>query len=151
MELFDVLVGSDRPEQTLRIRISDLRCSLFAGQGKRRAFDHHPDGRRRLRLATQDCFSRKATMGRELMALRTDHTTRIPSAVAFPVTTHHAANESVFVDLINAGGLKDWLLKNMLGRESGGRSITIRNGGDTGIPLTVFTLESQPSTLNPQP
>ena len=53
---------------------------------------------RRLRLATQDCYSRKATMGRELMALRTDRTTRIPSDVASPVTTNHVAKGSMFVD-----------------------------------------------------
>ena len=34
--------------------------------------------------------SRKATMGRELMALRSDRTTRIPPGVASPVTTNHA-------------------------------------------------------------
>ena len=37
----------------------------------------------------------KATLGRELMALRTDRTTRIPSGVASPV----AAKGSVFVKL----------------------------------------------------
>ena len=57
-------------------------------------------------LATQDCYSRKATMGRELMAPRTDRTTRIPSGVASPVTTHHAAKGSVFVSLRNGGNLK---------------------------------------------
>ena len=38
-------------------------------------------------------------MGRELMAPRTDRTTRIPSGVVFPVTTNHAAKGSVFVNL----------------------------------------------------
>jgi hypothetical protein len=58
---------------------------------------------RRLRLATQDCNSREATMGRGLMAPITDRTTRTPSGVASPVTTKHAAEGSVFVDLRNAG------------------------------------------------
>ena len=40
------------------------------------------------------------------MAPRTDRTTRIPSGVASPVTTSHAAKGSVFVDLRNAGNLK---------------------------------------------
>jgi len=57
------------------------------------------------RLATQDFYSRKATMGRELMAPRTDRTTRIPSGVASPVTTNHAAKGSVFVNLRNVGNL----------------------------------------------
>ena len=48
---------------------------------------------------------RKATMGRELIAPRTDRTTRIPSGVATPVTTNHAPKESVFVNLRNAGTL----------------------------------------------
>ena len=45
-------------------------------------------------------------MGRELMAPRTDHTTRVPSSVASSVTTNHAAKGSVFVDLKNAGNAK---------------------------------------------
>ena len=45
-------------------------------------------------------------MGRGLMAPITDPTTRIASAVASPVTTHHAAKGSVFVDLRKAGDLK---------------------------------------------
>jgi len=57
-------------------------------------------------LATHDCYSQKATMGRELMAPRTDRTTRIPSGVASPVTTNHAAKGSVFVNLRNDGNLK---------------------------------------------
>ena len=44
------------------------------------------------------CYSQKATMGRELMAPRTDRTTRIPSGVASPVATNHAAKGSVFVN-----------------------------------------------------
>ena len=40
------------------------------------------------------------------MAPRTDRTTRIPSGVASPVTANHAAKESVFVDLRNAGNLE---------------------------------------------
>ena len=42
------------------------------------------------------------TMGRELMAPITD---RIPSGVASPVTTNHAATGSVFVNLRNDGNL----------------------------------------------
>ena len=38
-------------------------------------------------------------MGKERMAPRTDRTTRIPSGVASPVTTKHAAKGSVFVNL----------------------------------------------------
>ena len=49
---------------------------------------------------------RTVTTGRELMAPRTDRTTRIPSVVASPVTTNHAANGSVFVNLRNGGNLK---------------------------------------------
>ena len=41
----------------------------------------------------------RARVGRELMAPRTDRTTRIPSDVASPVTTNHAAKGSVFVNL----------------------------------------------------
>ena len=57
-------------------------------------------------MPTQDCYSQNATMGRELMAPRTDRTTRIPSAVASPVTTNHAAKRSVFVNLPRPGNLK---------------------------------------------
>ena len=39
---------------------------------------------------------------------RTDRPTRIPSSVASPVTTHHAAKGSVFVNLRNGGNLKNW-------------------------------------------
>ena len=39
------------------------------------------------------------------MAPRTDRTTRIPSGVASPVTTNHAAKGCVFVDLRNGGNL----------------------------------------------
>ena len=48
-----------------------------------------------------------AAMGRELMAPRTDRTTRIPSAVASPVTTNHAAKGSVFVNLTSPGNFKN--------------------------------------------
>jgi len=47
-------------------------------------------------------------MGRKIMAPRTDRATRIPSGVASPVTTKHAAKGSVFVNLRNAGNLKNW-------------------------------------------
>ena len=56
-------------------------------------------------LATQDCYSRKAKMGRELMAPRTDCTTCIPCGVASPVITNHAAQGSVFVNARNFGNL----------------------------------------------
>ena len=52
-------------------------------------------------------YSRKATMARELLAPKTDRTTRIPSGVAFPVTTNHAAKGSVFINLRNTGNLKN--------------------------------------------
>ena len=42
-----------------------------------------------------------------LMAPRTDRTTRIPSGVVSPVTTNHAAKESVFVNLRNTGIFKN--------------------------------------------
>jgi len=61
---------------------------------------------RRFRLATQDCYSRKATMGSELMAPRTDHTTRIPSGVASPISTSHEANGRMFANLRNGDNLK---------------------------------------------
>jgi len=48
---------------------------------------------------------RKATMGRDQMAPRTDRTTRIPSGVASLVTTNHAAKGSVFVNVRNGGNL----------------------------------------------
>ena len=48
-------------------------------------------------------------IGRELMAPRTDRTMRIPSGVASPVTTNHAAKGSVFVNLRNAGNLNGTL------------------------------------------
>ena len=50
--------------------------------------------------------SQKATMGKELMAPKTDCTTRIPYGVAFPVTANHAAKGSVSVNLGNTGNLK---------------------------------------------
>ena len=40
------------------------------------------------------------------MAPRTDRATRIPSGVASPVTTNHAAKGSAFVNLRNPGNLK---------------------------------------------
>ena len=42
------------------------------------------------------------------MAPRTDRRTCIPSGVASPVTTNHAAKGSVFVNLRNIGNLKNW-------------------------------------------
>ena len=48
---------------------------------------------------------------RELMAPRTDCTTRISSGVASPVTEHHAAKGSVFVSLRNAGSFKSGRLE----------------------------------------
>ena len=62
----------------------------------------------RREVVEQDCYSRKATMGRELMTLKTDRTTRIPFGVALPVTTNHAAKGSVFVKLRNAGNFEKW-------------------------------------------
>ena len=50
----------------------------------------------------------EGTMGRELMAPRTDRTTRIPFGVASSVTTNHAAKGSVFVNIRNAGNFNDW-------------------------------------------
>ena len=79
-------------------------CSPCRGRPAAPAAPDTPD--RRLRLATQDCFSRKATMCRELMAPRTDRTTRIPSGVTSPVTTNHAAKGSVCVNIRNAGRSK---------------------------------------------
>ena len=49
------------------------------------------------------------------MAPSSDRTTRIPSDVASPVTANHAAKESVFVDLTNAGNLQK--LASSAGRE----------------------------------
>ena len=45
-------------------------------------------------------------MGRELMAPRTDRTTRVPSSVEYPVAANHAAEGPVFINLRNAGNLK---------------------------------------------
>jgi hypothetical protein len=47
-------------------------------------------------------------MGRELMAPRTDRTTRIPSGVASPVATNHRAKGFVFVRLKNGGNFQKW-------------------------------------------
>ena len=53
------------------------------------------------------------------MAPRTNRATRIPSGVASPVCTNHAAKGSVFVDLRNVGDLKKWPLAPFpLGRSS---------------------------------
>ena len=57
---------------------------------------------RRLRLATQDCYSPNAAMGMGLMAPRTN----IRSGVASPVTTSHVAKGSVFVNLRNTDNLE---------------------------------------------
>jgi len=54
--------------------------------------------------------------GAPLMAPRTDRTTRIPSGVASPVTTNHAAKGSVFVSLRNTGNLKHWRTSPLRGR-----------------------------------
>ena len=53
----------------------------------------------------EDAGDGDAGLGRELMAPRTDRTTRIPSAVASPVTTKHAAKGSVLGNLTIAGNL----------------------------------------------
>ena len=47
-------------------------------------------------------------MGRDLMVPRTDLTTHIPSGVASPIATNHAAKGSVFAIFRNAGNLKYW-------------------------------------------
>ena len=49
-----------------------------------------------------------ARMGRELMALKNDRTTRIPSGVASPATTDLAAKGSVFVNFRNTSNLEIW-------------------------------------------
>ena len=59
---------------------------------------------RRLRLATQDCYSQEATIKRALITPRTDCTTLIPSGI----TTNPVAKGTVFVNLRNAGNLKIW-------------------------------------------
>ena len=58
------------------------------------------------RFRVYDDLGLLRALGRELMAPRTDRTTRIPSGVASPVTTNHAAKGSVFVNLRNGGNLK---------------------------------------------
>ena len=47
-------------------------------------------------------------MGRELLASRSDRTTRIPPGVASLVTTNHAAKGSVFGNVKCAGSFKNW-------------------------------------------
>ena len=47
-------------------------------------------------------------MRKELMAPRTDCTTRMPSGVTSPVTTNHVTKQCVFVHLRNTGNLKTW-------------------------------------------
>jgi len=59
------------------------------------------------------------TMGRDLMASRTDRTMRIPSGVASPLTTNHAAKRSVFVNLRSAGNLKNNQLTTFWGEGLG--------------------------------
>ena len=54
-------------------------------------------------------YSRKDTMGRELMVPRTDRMTRIQSGVASPVTTNHPASGSVFVNLRKADNFENWV------------------------------------------
>ena len=53
------------------------------------------------------------------MAPRTDRTTRIPSGVASPLTTNHAAKGSVFVNLRNPGNLDIATLQAGHGRDGG--------------------------------
>ena len=43
----------------------------------------------------------------ELMAPRTDRTTRIPSGVASPISTSHEANGCMFVNLKNTSNLRN--------------------------------------------
>ena len=50
------------------------------------------------------------------MAPRTDRTARIPSGVASPVATSHAAKGSVFVDLTNTGNLRKYPWRQVNGR-----------------------------------
>ena len=85
-----------------------VRANLEVSEVELRAsrLDHSATRERRLRLATQDCCSRKATMEREPVVSRTDHTMRIPSGVASQATTNHAAKGwPVFVNLRNTGNL----------------------------------------------
>jgi len=74
-------------------------------------------------------------MGRELMAPRTDRTTRIPSCVASPVTKNHAAKGFVFVNLRNGGSLKKWRI-----REYGRRGVCTRRVGVFQVCLSSSSL-----------
>ena len=96
------LAGLDGTHPSTRNRTPDLAMEPFRASW----LNHSATRDRRLRLATQDCYSRKATMGGQLMAPRTNRTTRIPSGVTSPITTKHAAKGSLFVDLRNTDNLK---------------------------------------------
>ena len=61
-----------------------------------RCFNHSATRDRRLHLAAQDSYSRKAMMGREPMAATTDRATRIPSGVIDVVIFHLPCKGLVF-------------------------------------------------------
>jgi len=71
---------------------------------------HSPRGRSGSTRASRWRRTRTAstTTPRELMATRTDRTTRILSGVASPMSTSHEANGCMFHNLKNAGNLKHW-------------------------------------------
>ena len=85
-----------------------------------------------------------------------------PSAVAFPVTTNHAAKGSVFINLKSSGNLKNCSTtggaqepEEGKGLEGEGQSGARCSCGITPQPSTLNpqpqTLNSPPSTRNPQP
>jgi len=78
--------------------------------------------------------------GRELMAPKTDRTTRISSGVASPVITNHAAKGSVFVNLRNTGNLKNCPTRR---RDAGAGAVLAYPGGGgvrPGVCGSVSTL-----------
>ena len=71
------------------------------------------------------------------MAPRTDRTTRIPSGVASPVTTNHAAKGAVFVNSRNDGNLKNvnaWQLARVGEVQTGRFRLSIAGEPKSRIP-----------------
>ena len=74
------------------------------------------------------------------MAPRTDRTKRIPSGVASPVTTSHAAKGSVFVNLRNGGNLQEKMV-----------TLLEKDEGPSGHFFRSCKVNPTPCTLNPEP
>ena len=71
-------------------------------------------------------------VGRSLMALRTDRTTRIPSSVASQITSNHAAEGCLFVRLRNVGNFENAHDRGSGADSSGGRTAISPGGSPRG-------------------